>query len=278
MEHWGINEKMIKLTKFLLACDVPLNLENYKVHLATGQEYPPLAAFFDGKFKEWQEGQSRKNFKCDMVIGLIELEKYKWLFGGVYRILGCGPQANSRYTYSTELLPNQEELIGRIIVYHKRSGRASYLWGAKDGGEFNVCEVREKPLSVEDFPGYHAITVSYSKLRTIVSQNIPSWRGALGSIKGVYLIADTKTGLLYVGSALGTSGIWQRWRNYAQTGHGGNRELKTVIEREGNEYAQHFQYSILEIADTYASDDYVLSRESYWKQALQTRTFGYNRS
>ena len=76
---WRINKEMIKLTKFLLACDVPLNLENYKVHLATGLEYAPLTAFFEGKFKEWQADQSRKNFECDMVIGLIELDKYKWL-------------------------------------------------------------------------------------------------------------------------------------------------------------------------------------------------------
>lgn len=269
---------MIKLTKFLLACGVPLNLENYKVHLAAGHEHPPLEAFFDGKFKEWQENQSRKNFECDMVIGLIELDRYKWLFAGVFRILGHELQGNGRYTYFTELLPEQEDLIGRIVVLHKRTGRASYLWGVKDGSGFDICEVREKPLSVEDFPGYHAVTVSYSKLRTIVSQNIPSWQSALANIKGVYLIADTKTGLLYVGSALGNSGIWQRWSDYVWSGHGGNKELKVILEREGYEYTQYFQYSVLEIADTYTSDEYILARESYWKQALQTRTFGYNRS
>ncbi len=269
---------MIKLTKFLLACDIPLNLENYKVHLATGKEYPPLTAFFEGKFKEWQANQSRKNFECDMVIGLIEYEKQQWLFAGVFRILGRERQSNGRYTYATELLPGQDELIGRIIVQHKRTGRASYLWGTKDGGEFDVVAIREKTLSVKDFPGYHAVTLPYSVLKIIISQNVPSWRGALTGIKGVYVIADTKTGLLYVGSAYGDSGIWQRWSNYIQTGHGDNEALKALLEREGPEYVQNFQFTLLEFADTYASDEYILKRESHWKQALQTRAFGNNQN
>ena len=39
----------------------------------------------------------------------------------------------------------------------------------------------------------------------------------------------------------------------------------------------HFQYSILEIADTHASDADILVRESYWMSALKTRDFGLNR-
>ncbi len=61
---------MIKLTNFLLACDVPLNLDSYKVHLATTGESPPIDAFFEGKFKEWQENQARRNFKRDHIIGV----------------------------------------------------------------------------------------------------------------------------------------------------------------------------------------------------------------
>ncbi len=55
---------MIKLTELLLACKIPLNLQSYKIHLATGYPNPPLEAFFEGKFKEWQEYQTRRNFPC----------------------------------------------------------------------------------------------------------------------------------------------------------------------------------------------------------------------
>jgi hypothetical protein len=34
--------------------------------------------------------------------------------------------------------------------------------------------------------------------------------------------------------------------------------------------------SVLEIADTHASDDDILARESYWMNALKTREYGLN--
>lgn len=43
----------------LLLCDLirlaRVELGDFKVHLATGEPNPPLTAFFDGKFEEWQE-------------------------------------------------------------------------------------------------------------------------------------------------------------------------------------------------------------------------------
>ena len=65
---------MIKLTDFLLACKVPVDLSSYKVHLATGNDWPPLDAFFEGRFKEWQEHQNGRNFSRDMIVGLIHLD------------------------------------------------------------------------------------------------------------------------------------------------------------------------------------------------------------
>lgn len=267
---------MIKLTDFLSACNVRVNMDNYKVHLATSVKSPPLDAFFAGTFMEWQDYQTRRNFQCDMVIGLIALKKDKWLFAGVYKILSSEHLPNGHYRYKTKLLPKQDELIGRVVVNHKRTGRASYLKGKKDGGEFYISEITEKKLSVEEFPGYNAVTVPYSKLKIIIDQRVPSWHGALSNIKGVYLITDCDAGMQYVGSAIGNSGIWQRWGSYVKTGHGGNKELRQLLREKGPDYVKHFQYSILEIADTHASDEYILTRESYWKDALITREFGYN--
>ena len=39
-----------------------INLANYKIHCATGSKPTPLEAFFDGKFKQWQEDQNRRKF------------------------------------------------------------------------------------------------------------------------------------------------------------------------------------------------------------------------
>ncbi|MDK7859562.1 GIY-YIG nuclease family protein, partial [Klebsiella pneumoniae] len=71
---------------------------------------------------------------------------------------------------------------------------------------------------------------------------------ALSSQKAVYLITDTNTGKLYVGSATSNNGmLLKRWKDYLETGHGGNEELIKLVEAKGIKYIEdHFQYSILE--------------------------------
>lgn len=162
----------------------------------------------------------------------------------------------------------------QFILNAKAICDAAASWA--DGGAFSVSAVREKKLSVEEFPGFNSVCVSFQKLQIIIEQQIQSWYGALSNIKGVYLIADTKAGKLYVGSATGDSGIWQRWSSYVTSGHGGNKELRALFKSKPTDYCSHFQYSILEIADSHASDDYILKRESYWKDVLMSRVHGYN--
>ena len=69
-------------------------------------------------------------------------------------------------------------------------------------------------------------------------------------------------------------GIWNRWRAYSETGHGGNRDLRRLLKEEGAEHAQNFQFGILEVAGTHGDD--LLARESYWKEMLLSREFGLN--
>ncbi len=273
---------MINLTVFLNACGIPLKLDNFKIHLATENKgkkdvVKPLDAFFAGDFKEWQESQTRKNFTKDMVIGLIEVSTNKWIFAGVYKVLGCSEKSPKHFIYQTELLPNQDDLIGRVIVEHVRKGRASYLIGKGDSGDFIISELKENKQSVQEFPGFDSVCISFSRMKTIITQEIKSWRGALSNIKGIYLITDSKTGKLYVGSATGESGIWQRWSEYAHSIHGGNVDLKGALKKSGDpKYHFGFNYSILQIADSNTSDAEILERESYWKKILLSREHGYN--
>lgn len=266
---------MIGLLDFLKTAGITVSLESLKIHLAcwNGEE-DPLEVYHAGKFKEWQEEQNNRNFQRDLILSLIDLGKSNWLFVGVYRVLGCveGPKY---WQYSTDLLPGQENLIGRIVVSHKRTARACYLL-ARPELTFPIIEILRKKLSIEEFPGHNAVVISHGKLQIITEQKVASWHGALANIKGVYLITDTKTGKHYVGSATGDDGIWQRWCSYAANGHGGNVDLKKVLKAEEPEYRAHFQYSILEIADTHATDKHILARESYWKDVLRSREFGWN--
>ncbi|MDY5944446.1 MAG: OPT/YSL family transporter, partial [Faecalibacterium sp.] len=96
----------------------------------------------------------------------------------------------------------------------------------------------------------------------------------------VYLITDTKTGKLYVGSATSQTGmLLQRWSSYIADGHGGNEALKELVKKQGFDYVkENFQYSILENYNARMDDEYILRRESWWKETLRTREFGYNKN
>lgn len=272
----------MKLIDFLLANHVPLNVKNYKVHLATTANGTdsPLQAFFDGWFQEWQEWQTKRNWECEHIVGLIKLpERDRWLFAGVYKALGHDwLEEKQRYKYRTELVTGHEEWIGRVVVEHHRSGRAAYLLGAADGGPFTLASIREERMRIEEFPGFNWASVSYAKLQTIVTQEVPSWKHALSNVKGIYLITDTSNGRKYVGKADGENGLWQRWCAYAGSGHGGNTELVQLLGSNPLDYRSNFQFTILEIADTHTSDKEIGDRESYWKEVLGSREHGYNKN
>ena len=131
-------------------------------------------------------------------------------------------------------------------------------------------------MTVGEFPGFNAVLLSHAKLKTVVRENIESWRAALSNVAGVYVITDRSIGKQYVGSACGVGGIWSRWCAYAKNGHGGNVNLRTLLHEKGAPQAEHFQYAILEVCDLNASSEFVIGRESHWKEVLQTRDHGLN--
>ena len=250
-----------------------------KIHLATGNNPTAFEAFLAGTFKEWQEHQNGKNFECNTIISLIGLEVNHWLFAGVYRVLGVTAGTQPAYLYQTELLPGQDDLIGRVIVQYQRPSRSSYIWGHKYEQNLAVLEIRRERVSVEPFPGYNNVVLDHSRLKVVIGLQDPSWKSVLSNVQGVYLIADTSNGKIYVGSATGAGGIWQRWETYAAIGHGWNVqlcELLDVIQGKGVEHANNFRYSILEIADSHATPQFIKEREDHWKKALLTRKWGYN--
>ncbi|WP_166831853.1 GIY-YIG nuclease family protein [Thalassoroseus pseudoceratinae] len=267
---------MIGLVDFLTASEVTFDASSTKIHLAcwNGKEHP-IDVYYTGEFGLWQEFQRRRNFSCSHVLSLIDLGQSLWLYVGIYVVHGCEPPNDSEFfRYSTSLQPNQEELIGRVVVRHQRT-RQSYIW-LKPEIQLPIAEVRREKMTIGEFPGYNSVIINHAKLRTITRQRIASWHGALANIKGVYLITDTTTGKHYVGKTSGQVGIWQRWCDYAENGHGGNIELVALLKEKGAEHMQFFQYSILEIADTHASEQDILKRESYWMETLRSSQFGLN--
>ena len=69
--------------------------------------------------------------------------------------------------------------------------------------------------------------------------------------------------------------LWGRWKEYIANGNGGNIELKNL---DFSYIQKNFRYSILEIYKSTTDDDAILERESWWKELLMTRQFGYNKN
>lgn len=261
------------------------NIDEYdcKVHLAVRNAFgeDPLTVFFSGKFKDWQEIQTRKNFKNKYIISLIQLpeKKNKWLFAGIYSVNGSAITYENNiqmYRYSTKQLSDDKSLVGRMIVNFERTGRQSYLVFANFTDKFQISELLPKPMAVQDFPGHENVRIKKEILDLIVTQGIDSWRGGL-RVPGIYLITDLKSGKLYVGKADGKKGIWQRWSEYSKSGHGGDVDLKKLLSEKGSDYAVNFQFSVLEIADAQSLSD-IDNRESHWKEVLASRNHGYNKN
>lgn len=255
-----------------------VKLGSYKIHLAKSSKDNPINYFYAGTFKEWQEGQTQRNFECDHVIGLISIEKGQWLFAGVWAIQGSPKKKKDGWQYQTSEVKGLDHLAGRVIVSFVRTFRQSYLRGDSYGGKLLVHEIRPERLSVADFPGYSSVNLTFDTLRVLAKQRPAAWLTALRSVGGVYLIADTSNGMLYVGSAYGDGGIWDRWENYAKKGHGENKDLVELLKTKSEDHASNFRFSILEICDLLASKDEVLARECHWKRVLLSREFGYNKN
>ncbi len=81
---------------------------------------------------------------------------------------------------------------------------------------------------------------------------------------------DSATGKQYVGSAYGVGGILGRWHGYAKTGHGGNKELKNMVDFSG------LQFSILYTCSASKSAKKVCRYETLFKEKLGSRAHGLN--
>lgn len=268
---------MIKFIDLLKVTGVYLN--SYKIHCAAGKDDSPLEAFFEGRFKAWQEHQNQQNFRCDEIISLIHLQDDKWLFAGIYQVLGVKHRKQgekSWFEYGTKEMAGLEHLTGRVVVQFRKRFIASHLIGTKYIDKLLVSELREKRLRISDFPGYNTVNLSYRLLRTVVRKNISQWKAALSNVGGVYLVTDNHTGKLFVGSAHGGDTIWHQWVSFAISGHADVKTLRRLLSSEAGDYQFNFRFSILEVCDLNTSRDYVDSRAKHWKTVLQSIAFGYN--
>lgn len=174
--------------------------------------------------------------------------------------------------------------LGRSGVLEEYRHRLSVDWGrdAINWVKSGSAAARMPVLEISDgkaveFPGYDRVTLNFSELRDVVSQNpkYSTWRTALSAVQGIYLISDRATGKLYVGKADGSERILGRWDQYARTKHGGNKALQTLMEDTPDSF-ENFQFSILRVFGPSEPSYVVGDAEKHFKEILLSRKFGYN--
>ena len=233
------------------------------------QQHQPLEVLVrsDEEWHEWQEyWPGRNDFNRPMIFSMARFyhEPDTWLFGGVYCVVG-----RRQDRYEVELSDEGASFIRRLKL---RSGYGSRLVRVDFENHYDALEVKEilpEPYAGRVFPGFEDIDLSFDELETLVKRARPDWRAALQSVKGIYLITDVETKRRYVGSAYGEGGVWSRWCQYVETGHGGNVELRKLVDEPTLSYSRkNFRFALLENRSVRTPDDVVIARESFWKRIL----------
>lgn len=169
------------------------------------------------------------------------------------------------------------DLEGRLVVHWSDtpSGYRAWVQMAEDPKiPLSRNPDRLKPvveIKVRDeeppFPGYLQLVKPVSHLVGLPS----SWIAALKLAKGIYLLSHLKNKKHYVGKADGKDGFWQRWMDYATTGHGGNVGLESCKPDD-------LEVTILEVAGSGHTAADIQNMEDLWKRKLHSKELGLNRN
>jgi hypothetical protein len=222
-------------------------------------------------FLEYQNNQSKDVFKdVEYIVSFIGEESVLARFIGVFKIEGK-LENKVGFDYIMCEVGGYDDLKEKVIIRWENA----ISWHQWIKNEMEILEICPG-LRYKRFTDYFDLLLDFNELREIVLNQYNDWKKVLSVIKGVYLINDTKSGKLYVGSAYGEGGIWGRWSEYViSNGHGGNKMLKELIEKDDN-YATNFQFSILMLLPKTITADEAIKKEQLFKRKLGTNSFGLN--
>lgn len=244
--------------------------------------------FRRGYLNDYQSVQATDVLNCDYIVSFTARGQSKACFSGVWKVDGqiaasdlvVGPdhpypdfyREPDDIHYHLTPVEGFDDLIGRVIIEWGRGTRSWHQW------------LRDKPVIeilpegyVDDFPGYLDFVLSYDALVKLVENSDANrvWHQTLSSVSAVYLLTDLTTGQQYVGSAYGRGGLMARWANYVRTGHGGNVELKALLEIDPTRRTS-FQFTILQTLPAAATKRETIQCEALYKRKLGSRAFGLN--
>jgi GIY-YIG catalytic domain len=155
------------------------------------------------------------------------------------------------------------EWKGKLIV--NWPGKELSWWRWADQNEFPIHAIVVDSILDREMPKWTELVLSWDELGVLPKK----WCAALEQWRGIYFILDISDGKGYVGAAYGQENLLGRWREYAASGHGGNKQL--LARNRAN-----FRFSILQIVSHDMDPADVQSLEKSWKNRLHSREFGLN--
>ena len=280
---------MIKLSELLDARGAKLNPKRVKLvrHKDARLDIEVLRSA--GWFETYQQFQSKPVFDgCDEIVVFFGERGSAARFVGVYRV---GPRSPAQrrhmptgcphvewakpgnWRYPLEKCVGYEDLEDRVVIDWGKAALAWHQWFT----DRSVLEIRAKGRLLPPFRDYLRVNLSFADLVRLsdTPEAHRDWVAALSAVGAIYLIVNGFTGQQYVGSATGAGGLWNRWCEYAKTGHAGNLLLKEACAA-GAGCPEAFRFSILETFSRTLAKDEALSSESFFKQKLGSRAFGLN--
>ena len=238
----------------------------------------------------YQSYQGKARFdNLDVIVSFYGLAGTRSCFYGVFKVLRCRPSAEGPipdscpwitewrkvcpFYYELERMPGYEALEHRLVI---EWGKGAINWHQHLSNK-PVLERLPEGRRLPVFDDYLEFSLAHRELKELFQHQYAhrDWRSALEAVAGVYLILAETTGHQYVGSAYGAAGVRGRWEQYANTGHGGNKQLVDLL-RPDPTYPERFRFSILQILPKSMTRDEVIKREILYKQKLGTRATGLN--
>jgi hypothetical protein len=232
----------------------------------------------DGRFEIYQSIQRQGRFQVGNLLasfvanplketlfaGLFTVQKISQVAQGLGDSIFPGEDLSNDYFYDVLVGPRLDEYKGRLVI---NWGMGFRSWVQRAGTQDKPILELRRQFEDPPFPGYMLFIKPLSEIETLPI----GWAAILQMSKGVYLLTCPRTREQYVGSASGVGGFWDRWQDYAHTGHGGNVALKS---RDPSDY----QVSILEVAGSAATLDDIYRMEQRWKEKLRSTEMGLNRN
>jgi hypothetical protein len=242
------------------------------------QNWNPIELFKNGDISTMLEGQywnynKNKSYKAGQItIGLVKIKPNDdfWLLFHIGQVTRDLNKLNG-VGYEYQDLPDYQKYVGRLIIKFKNKAQTMIRNAESVFDDCYISQILSDTFDNDLFPGYEKVNISWDEMNRVLEKD--NWKTALQNQKGVYLMTDTSNGKMYVGSAYGENMILGRWRAYVKSGNGGNVGLKQLTF---DHIKQNFKYSILDIYKSTTDDQIIINRESWWKEVLQSRQFGYN--